>query len=137
MTADIKNYYPPFLSMFFVNILVSIHVGLAAFFINGATFDRDTVFGIWGLFTGDHFGGFFYMAVPLSLGTYLSFTLISRLFTDPIIPALAMTLEPLFATFFLNLIDVQSMPGSFSIYGYIFVLCGTFLILIGQFILQR
>ena len=123
--------------MFLVNISVSLHIGLSAYFINGATFDRDTDFGIWGLFTDDHFGGFFYMAVVLSLGTYLSFTLISKLFTDPIIPALAMTMEPFLATFFLNLISVQSMPGSFSIYGYIFVLCGVFLILIGQFILQK
>ncbi len=78
--------------MFLVNISVSFHVGLSAYFINGATFDRDSVFGIWGLFTGEHFGAFFYMAVILSFGTYLSFTLISKLFSDPIIPALAMTL---------------------------------------------
>lgn len=123
--------------MFLVNIFVSIHVGLAAYFINGATFDRDTLFGMFGLFTEDHFGTFFYMAVVLSFGTYLSFTLISKLFTDPIIPALAMTLEPFFATFFINLISVQSMPGSFSIYGYVFLICGIFLILIGQFVLQK
>ena len=29
------------------------------------------------------------------------------------------------------------MPGSFSIYGYVFVICGIFLILIGQFVLQK
>ncbi len=77
------------------------------------------------------------MAVILSCGTYLSFTLITKLFSEPIIPALAMTLEPYFATFFLNLVAIQTMPGSFSIYGYIFLLCGLFLILIGQFLLQR
>ena len=78
--------------MFLVNISISIHVGLSAYFINGATFDRDTAFGIWGLFTDDNFGGFFYMAIILSFGTYLSFTLIAKMFSDPIIPALAMTL---------------------------------------------
>jgi hypothetical protein len=78
--------------MLLVNISISFHVGLSAYYINGATFDRDTNFGVWGLFTDDHFGGFFYMAVVLSFGTYLGFTLISKLFTDPIIPALAMTL---------------------------------------------
>lgn len=91
-TVDLKSYYPPFLSMFLVNISISIHVGLSAYFINGATFDRDAGFGVWGLFTGLHFGGFFYMAVILSFGTYIGFTLISKLFMDPIIPALGMSL---------------------------------------------
>ncbi len=123
--------------MFMVNISVSFHVVLSAYFINGATFDRDSNFGVFGLFTGDHFAGFLYMAVILSIGTYLSYTVISRLFANPVIPALVMTLEPFFATFFLNLVGVQSMPGSFTIFGYIFVICGLFLILIGQFLLQR
>lgn len=92
MASDLKTYYPPFLSMFLVNISVSFHVGLSAYFINGASFDRDTYLGIWGLFTENHFGGFFYMAIILSFGMYISYTLISKLFTDPIIPALAMTL---------------------------------------------
>jgi hypothetical protein len=116
-TADLKTFYPPFLSMFLVNISVSIHVMLSAFYFNGATFDRDTNFGVFGLFTDVHFGGFLYMAVIVSMGTLISFNLIVKLFADPIIPALSMTLEPIFATFFLNLVSVQSMPGSFTIYG--------------------
>lgn len=137
MAVDLKSYYPPFLSMFLVNISISFHVGLSAYFVNGATFDRDTSFGVWGLLTGAHFGAFFYMAIVLSLGMYISFTMISKLFSDPILPALAMTLEPFFATFFLNLVSVQSMPGSYSIYGYIFLICGLFMILIGQYLIQR
>jgi hypothetical protein len=59
------------------------------------------------------------------------------LFSNPIIPALAMTMEPFLATFFLNLVSVQTMPGLFSIYSYIFLICGLFFILIGQFLIQR
>lgn len=92
MTADMKSYYPPFLAMLLVNVLISFNVGLSAYFVNGATFDRDTDFGVWGLFTDIHFGAFFYMAVILSMGTYIGMTLISKFFSDPIIPALAMTL---------------------------------------------
>lgn len=135
--ADLKTYYPPFLSILMVNIFVAIQVGLSAYLINGATFDRDTNFGVLGIFTDANFGSFFYIAVILSFGTLVSFLLISKIFANPIIPALAMTLEPFFATFFLNLVGVQKMPGSFTIYGYIFLICGLFLILIGQFVLQR
>jgi hypothetical protein len=123
--------------MFIVNILVSFHVGLSAYFFNGATLDLNTNFGVWAIFTSSHFTGFLYMAVILTVGMLISFTMISKLFTDPIIPALAMTLEPFIATFFLNLVSVQSMPGSFSIFGYIFLICGLFLILIGQYMLQK
>ena len=123
--------------MFIVNILVSFHVGLSAYFFNGATLDLNTNFGVWAIFTSFHFTGFLYMAVILTVGMLISFTMISKLFTDPIIPALAMTLEPFIATFFLNLVSVQSMPGSFSIFGYIFLICGLFLILIGQYMLQK
>ena len=77
------------------------------------------------------------MATVLSLGMYISFTMISKLFSDPILPALATTLEPFFATFFLNLVSVQSMPGSYSIFGYIFLICGLSMILIGQYLIQR
>jgi hypothetical protein len=92
MAADLKSYYPPFLSMFLVNISVSFHVGLSAYLINGATFDRDTNFGMFGLLTQYHFVQFLYMAIILCLGMLVSFTAIARLFTSPIIPALAMTL---------------------------------------------
>jgi hypothetical protein len=91
ITADIKPYYPPFMSMFMVNILNSFHIALATYYINGASFDLDTNFGVFGLFT-HHFSGFFYMSIILSFGMFLSMTLISKLFSDPIIPALAMTL---------------------------------------------
>lgn len=75
-----------------VNIFVSIQVGFSAYLINGATFDRDTNLGVLGIFTDANFGSFFYIAVILSFGTLVSFLLISKIFANPIIPALAMTL---------------------------------------------
>jgi hypothetical protein len=64
----------------------------SCFFVNGATFDFDSFFGIWSLFTNKHFTGFMYMAIVLSLGNLISIFMITKMFPDPIIPALAMTL---------------------------------------------
>lgn len=79
------------MSMFFVNLLNAFHIALAAYYVNGASFDMDTNFGVFGLFTY-HFSGFFYMSIIISFGMLLSIIFITKLFTDPIIPALAMTL---------------------------------------------
>lgn len=42
-----------------------------------------------------------YMAIVLGFGMFVSSVLISKLFPDPILPALAMTLEPAVATILL------------------------------------
>jgi hypothetical protein len=91
-TSDLKNYYPPFLSMLLVNIFNCIHMAFSCYFVNGSSFDFDSFFGIWSLFSQLHFSGFMYMAIILSLGQIISLVMITRLFPDPIIPALAMTL---------------------------------------------
>lgn len=80
MTADMKNYYPPFLSMFLVNTLVMINMAFSAYFFNGATWDYDEAFGVFGIFSQIHFAGFMYMAIILCMGMLISFLMISKLF---------------------------------------------------------
>jgi uncharacterized membrane protein YidH (DUF202 family) len=77
------------------------------------------------------------MAMILSLGQLVSLFLITRMFPDPIIPALALTLEPFLATLFLDLVDVQRIPGKWTFVGYTMIVPGMALILVGQCLFQR
>lgn len=77
-----------------------------------------------------------YMAIILCMGLVISFVMISNLFPDPIIPSLAMTFEPAISTLLLYLAGVQTMPTPLSFMGYILIIPGNFLILIGQWMFQ-
>jgi hypothetical protein len=92
---------------------------------------------MWSLFSNLHFAGFMYMAIILSLGQIVSLVLITRMFPDPIIPALAMTLEPFIATLLLDVTGIQKLPGNFTIIGYLFFVPGLCLILVGQCLFNR
>ena len=136
-TSDLKNHYPPYLSMIMVNSLVCINMTFSAYFFNGATFDFDSTYGVFSVFSNQHFAGFLYMSIMLCMGLVLSFLLISKLFPNPIVPSLAMTFEPGMSTLILEMTGVQIMPGPFAFIGYIFIIPGNFLILIGQWMFQR
>lgn len=136
-TSDLRNYYPPFLSMFIVNIMICILMCFSSFFLQGCSFELDSFWGIWSLFSNLHFTGFMYMAIILSLGQLISIFMITRMFPDPIIPALAMTLEPFIATLILDFSDVQRIPGKFTFVGYLLMVPGLSLILVGQCLFQR
>lgn len=136
-TSDLGSYFPPFLSMSIVNTLNCILMAFSCYFINGCDWTFDSFFGIWSLFTNKHFAGFMYMAIILSLGQLVSLVMITRMFPDPIIPALAMTLEPFIATLLLDVTGIQKLPGNFSIIGYLFFVPGLCLILVGQCLFQR
>lgn len=77
------------------------------------------------------------MAILLSLGQLISIFMITRMFPDPIIPALAMTLEPFIASLFLDLTDIQRIPGKWTFVGYLLMVPGLALILVGQCLFQR
>lgn len=136
-TSDLRNYYPPFLSMLIVNIFNVINMTLISFFFNGATFDFDPFWGVFGIFKDTHFISFMYMAIVLAFGQMVSVVFITKMFPDPIIPALAMTLEPFLACFFLDLAQIQGLPGNFSMIGFILILPGIILVLMGQCFFQR
>lgn len=91
-TSDLGSYYPPFLSMFIVNILVCINMSFSSYFINACDWDYDSFWGMFSLFSNLHFAGFMFMAIMLSLGQIISIVVITKMFPDPIIPALVMTL---------------------------------------------
>jgi hypothetical protein len=123
--------------MFLVNLFLSLNMSFSAYFFNGATFDFDSKFGVFSIFTQTHFASFMYMAIILCSGMFISFVLISKLFQDPIIPGLAMTLDPILATFLVHLFGVQMLPTSLTFVGYLLIVPGLFLILIGQCLFQR
>ena len=91
-TSDMKSYFPPFFSMFIVNIYVCIFMCFSSVFIHGCTFDFDSFWGIWSLFSNQHFTAFMYMAIMISLGQLFSIFWIAKMFPEPIIPALVMSL---------------------------------------------
>lgn len=136
-TSDLRTYYPPFLSMLIVNIFVCIFMCFSSFFFHGCNFEFDSFWGIWSIFSELHFSGFMYMAIIISLGQLVSVFMITKMFPDPIIPALAMTLEPFIATLFLDLTNIQRIPGKFTSIGYLLMVPGLSLILIGQCLFQR
>jgi len=78
-----------------------------------------------------------YMAIILAFGQTISVFLMSRMFPDPIIPALAMCFEPYIGSFIVQLANIQYLPGNYSMIGYIFIFPGSFIILIGNCLLQR
>lgn len=131
-TNDLKNHYPPYLSMLIVNSLVCLNMMLSTYFFNGATFDYHSSYGILSIFSQQHFAAFMYMAIILCMGMVISFVMISNLFPDPIIPSLAMTYEPAISTLLVYMAGVQNMPNSLSFIGYILIIPGNCLILIGQ-----
>lgn len=132
-----KNYFPPFLSMFLINCFNVFHLSMVSFFCNGATFTAESFWGIFSLINDEHFVSFMYMAIVLAFGQIVSVVLVTRMFPDPIIPALALTLDPFIASFIVQLGNIQTLPGNFSMFGYIFIFLGIFVILLGQCLYQK
>jgi hypothetical protein len=131
-----KEHYPPYLSMLLVNTMVGINMMFSTFFLNGATFDHNTFWGIFSIFSQQHFAAFMYMGIILCMGLVISFVMLSHLFPDAILPSLAMTFEPAISTLLVYLAGVQTMPTPLSWMGYILIIPGTFLILIGHWMYQ-
>lgn len=136
-TADLRSYYPPFLSLTLVHSFNFFNMGFVTFFCNGGTFDFDPFWGFFSIFTDSHFVSFLYMAIALAFGQMVSMFMITRMFPDPIIPALAMTLEPFIACFLVHLASVQNLPPEISMIGFIFILPGLIAILLGQCFFQK
>lgn len=136
-TSDLRSYYPPFLSMFLINSFNSFHFCLIVFFLNGGSFSFEEFWGIFSIFTDSHFVSFMYMAIVLAFGQMISVFLVTRMFPDPIIPALALTLEPFIGSFIVQLGNIQNLPGDFSMIGYLLIFPGILTILMGQCFFQR
>lgn len=51
------------------------------------------------------------MSIILSLGTFISMTLINKLF-EPMFPAIAASFEPILTTLFIHMAGVQHIPGN-------------------------
>lgn len=64
----------------------------SAFFFNGATFDANSMWGVFALFTTAHFTNFLLLATLLGASVFISFSLVSKLFSDPVVIAIAMTM---------------------------------------------
>lgn len=136
-TSDMGTYFPPFLSMFIINGLNCIIMAFSSYFVNACDWNFDYFWGMWSIFSSLHFAGFMFMALMLSLGQIISLVLITKLFPDPIIPALIMTLDPFIASLIIDFLGVQKLPGNFSIVGYVFLVPGICLILVGQCLYNR
>ena len=129
---DPKSYMPPYLSMLITHFFVCVNMSLSAFFFNGATFDMHPNFGVFAIFSQQHFTGFLYMSIILGLGLFLSSVMIARIFDEKLIPALVMIFDPIICTLFLRLTGVQCMPGTIATLGYVFIIPGMFLVIVGQ-----
>ena len=60
-----------------------------------------------------------------------------KLFPNPIIPSLAMAFEPLICTCFLDLVGCQKITGVMSFLGFVVLIPGKMLILIGQWAFKK
>lgn len=136
-TSDLGSYYPPFLSMLIVNCLNCIIMAFSSYFVNACDWNYESFWGVWSLFSDLHFASFMFMAIMLSLGQIISLVLITHMFPDPIIPALVMTLDPFIATLILDFSGIQKLPGNFTVIGYVFLVPGICMILVGQCLFNR
>lgn len=117
------------------NFFTCIFMIFSAYFFNGATFNDDTEWGVFGLFTAKHFSNFLYLSILLGMSAFITLTLVSRLFPDPLIIAIAMTMEPIISTFLWHIVGVQTLPGPFTWIGYLLIIPGIIVILTGNCIL--
>ena len=62
------------------------------------------------------------MSILLGMGVFISFVMVSKIFTDPVVPALAMTLEPIISTVLFHVVGVQTMPGAYACFGYLLII---------------
>ena len=136
-TSDLGKYYPPFLSMFIVYNLNWINMSFSSYFINGCEWTFDSFWGFFSIFSNKHFTGFLFMGILLSLGQMVSLVMVTRMFPDPIIPALATTLEPFIASYILSMTGIQALPGTSTLMGYTLFIPGMSLILVGQCLFSR
>lgn len=77
------------------------------------------------------------MSILLGMGVFISFVMVSKMFPDPIVPALAMTLEPIISTVLFHIVGVQTMPGPFACFGYLLIIPGIIVILVGNCLFTR
>lgn len=112
-------------------------MSFSAYFVNGSEWTYDSFWGFFSIFSSKHFAGFMFMGIMLSSGQIVSLAFVTRMFPDPIIPALAMTLDPFIASLIVNITGIQALPGTVSLVGYIFVMPGLSLILVGQCLYNR
>ena len=77
------------------------------------------------------------MSIVLGLGVFISLVMISKLFPDPIVPALAMTLEPIISTVLFQAVGVQTMPSAYACMGFILIIPGVMIILLGNCLFTR
>jgi hypothetical protein len=136
-TTNLNKDYPSYLGMFIVNSMIAVIMFLASYFMHGASFDNDENFGIFGLFTGSHFSSFLQISIFIGFGMLWSYAMISNLFPDPLLPSLSALFEPIMSISIMDFIGLQQMPSGYTVMGYIFIIPGTFLILIGQNIYQK
>ena len=73
------------------SLFTTINLILAAFFFNGATFNFDETWGVLSLFLNEKQDSLIYMGFILIFGLILSYTVISKIYPNPLIPALAMS----------------------------------------------
>ncbi len=93
----------------------------SAYFFNGATFDFNSQWGVFALLTTAHFTNFLYMSLVLTMGTFIAFVMVVKIFNDPVVPAIAMTLEPILSTPLFHLAGVQTIPGPYACFGYMLI----------------
>ncbi len=79
-TSDLKSYYPPFLSMLLINSFNVVNLLFISFFFNGSTFDFDSFWGIFSVFSDTHFTSFLFFAIMIILGQIVSIIMVSRMF---------------------------------------------------------
>ena len=120
-----------------ISILTSLHLLLGAYFFTGASFDFADYWGIFSLITNEDSSKFVHFGIILCFCLILLYSIVSKMYPNSLIPSLVMSFEPILSTIMLQIALIQFMPGAFGCIGYIFILLGNFLILIGQWMYQR
>ncbi|EAR82510.1 drug/metabolite transporter (DMT) superfamily protein (macronuclear) [Tetrahymena thermophila SB210] len=133
--AESRQIYPQFLSMTLVFLFTSINMTMSSYFFAGNYLFNDEFWGWLGIFNSEEFSGFLIMTIILGMGNFITNVLINKLF-EPIVPATISLFEPIFSTIVLQIAGVQIMPRGLACLGYVFIVPGLFVIVLGQHLLS-
>ena len=77
---------------------------LVAYFLNGASFDSEPVWGFFSLFSDYQAALFFYTLTILTVGMVVTYSLISKMFVSETFPSIVLFLEPIVTIFMLKIL---------------------------------
>ena len=122
---------PRFTYLYFYNLFLSLNLVTSGYFFGGSSFDFNTKFGVFGLFTYENFVSVFYVSIMLGLYLMIVNLLTSQIFNDVIINA-GFQFEVILTLIMWHALGLELMPANMTCLGYAFITPGLIFNIGGQ-----